>query len=473
LEIKKKEKSTLINRVWRLFTSIRLALFLLFLLALLSIIGTIIPQGRSEAFYITSYGEKAASWIIKGDFNKMYNSWWFSFILALFALNTIVCTLERFPIKWKIFKRGELDQSLQYISTIPNYACFDLVSAKEEKIVRRNIDGVLRSRNYKIQDMAESSPVGMAFKAYKGRLNRFGSDIVHLGLIIILLGGIIGSITGFKEYKPIPVGDTVKVDSLENDFQIRANRFWIEHYDTGEVKQYYSDVTLIKEGEEVVKHGIIYVNKPLVYKGIWLYQTSYGDAWDRVEDITLTLFDRKRDKETGSPFKIKWGELAAIPAAKGYEVKPVAFIADFAIDTINKTWYPKSTKHDNPAVQLEIYKNGKLVTDNWVFLNFPNIFPIFGEKDNKNIILKSYTPVPFTALNVVRDRGVTTVWLGSALMIIGLYLSFFVHYRRIWIIVDMKRKHPFIHMAGSTHRDKVSFDKEFKGIVEAIQNNIK
>jgi len=354
---------------------------------------------------------------------------------------------------------------------LPNYACFDLGKVKDE-ILKRNVRGVLRSRRYTITEMPATDSSLISVKSYKGRLHRFGSDIVHLGIIVILLGGIIGSATGFKEYKPIPVGETVKIESLDTDLKITANRFWMENYDTGEIKQYYSDITLTENGVEVLPHGIIYVNKPLIYRGIWFYQTSYGDAWDRVEDVTLSLFNRKGDKQIGKPFTLKWEETLEIPGLKDYSLKPVAFIADFAIDTTNKSWYPKSTKHNNPAIQVEIYKKEKLVSTNWIFLNFPNIFPIFGNDNNNNLVMTTYSATPFTALNVVRDRGVNIVWVGSLLMMVGLFLCFFVHHRRIWIISTKNGKDTIIHMAGSAHRDKVSFENEFKGIADAIRNNI-
>ena len=460
----------IVDRVWRLFASMRLALFLIFLLALISIIGTVIPQGRADIFYIAAYGERLAAWLIRLDLTKMYNSGWFSSILAIFALNIIVCTMERFPVKWRTFRKGEADQSLDHIKALPTYTSLNLGAVKTD-LLKRNIRGLLRSRNYRIAEMAGNNSSSILLKAYKGRLNRFGSDIVHLGIIVILLGGIIGSVTGFREYKPIPVGETVKIDSVDFDLEVRANRFWMDNYESGEVKQYYSDLTLLENGGEVLKNGILYVNKPLIYKGIWFYQTSYGEAWDRVDDVTLSLYDRKEEKAVGTPFKVKWQATADIPGLKGYSLKPVAFVADFAIDTANKNWYARSIKHDNPAIQVELYKKGEFISWEWIFLNFPNIFQIFGEGSNSNLILTTYTATPYTALNIVRDKGVNIVWAGSIFMMIGLFLSFFVHHRRISIISEKEGKDFIIHLAGSAHRDKVSFTNELKGIAEAIRNN--
>ena len=39
----------------------------------------------------------------------------------------------------------------------------------------------------------------------------------------------------------------------------------------------------------------------------------------------------------------------------------------------------------------------------------------------------------YTALGVVKDSGVHVMWVGSAIMILGLFLSFYVRPRRIWV----------------------------------------
>jgi ResB protein required for cytochrome c biosynthesis len=73
------------NPLFSLFASVELALFLLFLLATTSIIGTLIPQNSPPDFYIQRYGHKTAQLLRLLDIPDMYNSWWFLALLALFA----------------------------------------------------------------------------------------------------------------------------------------------------------------------------------------------------------------------------------------------------------------------------------------------------------------------------------------------------------------------------------------------------
>ena len=93
------------NALFSLFASVQLALFLLFLLASTSIIGTLVPQNSPFDFYVERYGFKTARFFQLLDIPDMYNSWWFLGLLTLFALNLIVCSIERIPQVIRLIRR--------------------------------------------------------------------------------------------------------------------------------------------------------------------------------------------------------------------------------------------------------------------------------------------------------------------------------------------------------------------------------
>ena len=102
-----------------LFASVQLALFLLFILAATSIIGTIIPQNQSYGFYVQQFGEKTAQFFGLLDIADMYNSWWFLSLLGLFALNLIVCSVERIPQVFRILGRDLETTSAEQLKKMP------------------------------------------------------------------------------------------------------------------------------------------------------------------------------------------------------------------------------------------------------------------------------------------------------------------------------------------------------------------
>ena len=66
--------------VWRFFKSLKLTIALLIILAIASIFGTLLPE------------------------QDLYHSLWFRVIIGLLAMNLFVCSLDRFPVTWKLFR---------------------------------------------------------------------------------------------------------------------------------------------------------------------------------------------------------------------------------------------------------------------------------------------------------------------------------------------------------------------------------
>jgi cytochrome c biogenesis protein len=74
----------------------------------------------------------------------------------------------------------------------------------------------------------------------------------------------------------------------------------------------------------------------------------------------------------------------------------------------------------------------------------------------------------FTGLIVAHDPGVPFVWVGSALLVIGLYLVFFFPHRRIWVRVRKTAGGSEI-LCGSTMKRDVAFKPQFNAIITGIQ----
>ena len=61
------------------------------------------------------------------------------------------------------------------------------------------------------------------------------------------------------------------------------------------MKSYNSTLTVLERGQKMATKTIT-VNDPLVYKGIWFYQSSYGDAWDQIEVARVNIKEKETDK---------------------------------------------------------------------------------------------------------------------------------------------------------------------------------
>ena len=102
----KMKESSLPSIIFDLFRSLKLTISLLILLAILSIIGTLITQNATRSEYIQRYGPGLYEVLNFFSLFDMYHSWWFSAILLLLMINLITCSLHRFPGVWSQISRG-------------------------------------------------------------------------------------------------------------------------------------------------------------------------------------------------------------------------------------------------------------------------------------------------------------------------------------------------------------------------------
>ena len=99
-----------------------------------------------------------------------------------------------------------------------------------------------------------------------------------------MLGIILGSLFGFKAQEIVPKTETFNIQNILNQGQLtfvpktstRINDFWITYTKDKTVSQFYSDISILtNRGNEIVRKTIA-VNYPLIYKGLYYYQTDWN-----------------------------------------------------------------------------------------------------------------------------------------------------------------------------------------------------
>jgi len=442
--------------VYDLFRSLKLTISLLILLAILSIIGTLITQNATRSEYIQRYG--LGLYEVLNFFNlfDMYHSWWFSAILLLLVINLITCSLHRFPGVWKQISRepnsGGLEDSmlkaLPYVEKVRN-------PIQPETKAEENIQSYLKKwfGNPRLIETEKA----ITFYSEKGRFSRLGVYITHSSILIILIGGILGSLLGFKGHVEILEGETVdKIFLRIKDeevpkpiaFSVRCDDFNITYYDLKRpekhVKEYTSHLTILENGKEVLKKTV-QVNHPLHYKGLAFYQSNYGTA----HDVTLG---------------IQWGnkkEMAIFKAPEGITV-PVPNSNIF----IQVLKYASQVHNFGEGVQVVLFKPNQEPRPFWLLKSFPKLDERRG--DEFTLTLEGITSKEYTGLQVTKDPGVWVVWIGCGLMIFGLIVSFFFSHQRVWVRIP-KSPGGEIVLAGSTNKNRVGFEKTFGQLVDRIR----
>jgi len=296
----------------------------------------------------------------------------------------------------------------------------------------------------------------------KGKFSRLGVYITHLSLLIILIGGLMGSLYGFKGHVEILEGEAVNQIFLKArdeevskpiDFSVRCDDFNITYYDfpgrkEKHVKEYTSALTILEDGKEVLKKTV-QVNHPLHYKGLAFYQSSYGT----LHDVTLGIqWKNKKEKQL---LKTLEGEMVSIPNS------------DSRIQLLK---YVPQVHNFGEGVQLVLFKPNQEPRVFWVLKDLPKFDP----QNNNDFILtfEGVTSKEYTGLQVAKDPGVWIVWIGSGLMIFGLIVSFFFSHQRVWIRIP-KSSDKEIILAGSANKNRVGFEKTFGHLIEGVRNTTK
>jgi cytochrome c biogenesis protein len=432
------------NPIFSFFSSVKLALFTLFLLSVTSIIGTVIPQKESINWYIQNYSETTARIFQVLSIPDMYNSWWFLGLLGLLASNLIICSIDRFPGVWKQIKADNLATDPKRIQKMRLSSSW--VSDKTEENLATDVTNSLASKGWKTEQRKRDD--ALLLFAQKGAMTRTGVYIVHASILVIFLGAIIGEMYGFKGSIMLPetqatssifqFGTGKKIDL---GFTVRCDRFDIEFYDSGMPKAYKSKLTVLENNAVILEKEIV-VNDPLSYKGITFYQSSYQGY----EDFLLAV----TNQETGET------ETVTLPFQEQQTLRKhnsrIGIINAQAVGqsiTKMKVWFkddqgPASTFWIDAGDQVTVERLGKKYT-------------IAGKQMHA------------TGLQVAKDPGVWVVYLGCGMMILGLFVAFFMSHRRIWVLLSKKDGKTTVLMSGSANKNKTGFENTFDSLSSEVE----
>lgn len=429
--------------VWTFFCSVRLTVVVLLALAFTSIIGTLIPQNGSDVFYLQKYGQGWSKVLMGLDIDDMYHSWWFLTLLALLAVNIVVCSIERLRKTWKIIFPKKIVFRPDRFRRLKDRETF-AASLDGGEIVDR-LQGFLKQRVGTVT--RQTLEGGTLLFAEKGRWTRIGVYVVHASILLLLVGSVIGGVWGFKGHVSIPEGDTTDVIELRQgahehltlDFAIRCNTFDVSFYDTGAPNEFKSNVTLIENGVEVLTTDIV-VNHPLRYKGISFYQSNYGIAAAKSVSLTMTSNESglafQQDIEFNKPINLpeNQGSFVMEHFVKGY---------NFQGHNLGESFVGKVTSPDGTEREIVI----------------PVKFPTFDKmrRGTFAFAVDHFEKLYYTGLQVNRDPGVWFVYSGFILMIIGCWITFFMSHQSYCVeIKDLGKNKVMVDVSATSNRNPQS-----------------
>ncbi len=449
-----KTKQHFSDRVWQFFCSVKLTIYTLVLITVASIVGTLVLQDGSHAQYVSLYGDAMARVIQSTGINSIYRVWWFLGLLGLLCINIIVCSVERLSKTWKIIFPDRISIHRDRLSWVKDKRLVDSESTPEslETICRT----LLKKRVRNIIRIEDKD--GIILYGEKGRWSKMGVYVVHVSVVMLLLGALIGSVFGFKGTMKLEEGKkSHMVRSMESGspiplkFDIQCNRFSVSFYDTGAPKEYVSSLTLLK-GDNILETREIRVNHPLRFQGINIFQSSYGEAppsW-----AVFHIVDTKTGKTTTQ--KITRGESIPLPQGAGH------FVFQGAIPN-----FRFMGRNLGQALVGIVHREGQKS----VRIGLPTKFPTFDKmrKGRFAFHVKEFEQRYYTGLQVTKDPGVWYVYTGFILMILGCWVTFFISFDRyVMEIRNVGPHHSQVCLGGRTNRNPGSMKIRLEKLTRQI-----
>jgi len=532
--------------------SMPVAILLLVLLAVASVIGTVLQQNQEQADYLHQFGP-TWYWTFRalGLFD-MYHTWWFMTILGLLMFSLFACLLRntpRFLMEMK-HRKGTVSDSAR--SRMEHK--FDLTLDDKEKAIatiKTSLNG-WKWMETKIGDT-------LWLRGDKGRFHKWGYMAVHTAMLVILIGGWMSVQFGFRGNMAVPEGKAeseisflkgTSIDYLKMPFDVRCDDFSINFFSTGAPSEFRSTLTILEDGKEMMTSDII-VNEPLYYKGVRIYQASFGDGGsdvslnlhrlnkkgniDVVHGKVYTQFEDPYSDVTMQfkdfrPYNIENMAAAGEPkdfndmgpsvdfVIRGKGLKPVlvrSFMEPFMIDDQNQGSFMMISKSGD-ARDFETYLLGLDFSEpkEWqLFQSFVKQLPTnedATQEDNLNAfraaldevypegrpadlpmlgnrmiqalkvlpempwpfvpVLNDYEQTYYTGLQLAKDPGMDVVWIGSALLVFGLCIMFYVAHRKVWIRVTDEDGRVLLQVTGLSNRNPIAFEQEFEDFKQQIED---
>lgn len=302
----------------------RFAITLLTVIAIASIIGTVLKQNEPYPNYVNQFGPFWADLFHALSLQKVYSSWWFLLILAFLVISTSLCITRNAPkmiVEMRSWKDHVRERSLRSFHHRGEY---ETPRGRADAVSRLAV--LLRHRGFRIKPVEHEGATLLAAKA--GAANKLGYILAHSAIVVICIGGLLDgdmliraqmwfggkspidgnaiiseipakhrlspSNPGFRGNAFVPEGATVSTAILnisdgalvqDLPFTIMLKKFTVDYYSTGMPKLFASDVVVTDRATGKKTEATIKVNEPLIVDGIAIYQSSFEDGGSRLKFV--------------------------------------------------------------------------------------------------------------------------------------------------------------------------------------------
>jgi cytochrome c biogenesis protein len=303
--------------------SMNLAITILVIIAVASVIGTVLQQNQPYNNYIIKFGPFWHEFFKTLNLYDIYSASWFLVLLLFLVISTSVCIYRNVPVMLNDMRNYRLNAQLKTLRTMENSQDWQLssdVQATENKIKQ-----FLQVNRYQLREKQHADR--KVITGMRGKWNRLGYMFAHVGIIVLCIGGFMdgtfdialrewtgksvvdintelvkdmpeesqlkpGELFSFRGNISIPEGlkaNFVLLQVREGrlvqylPFAVELKDFRVEHYESGQPKSFESDLVIHDDQLDKPLEKTISVNYPLIYRGYHIYQASFGDGGSKLK----------------------------------------------------------------------------------------------------------------------------------------------------------------------------------------------
>jgi cytochrome c biogenesis protein len=495
---------------WRQLTSMRIALVLLFLLALGSVPGSILPQVGNNAAgvqqYFTSHPALAPLLSRLGLFNVFGAPWFAAIYLLLFA-SLVGCVVPR-TFRLAGSTRTLPPRAPRNLSRLPASAEYGtaLSPAQAAEVAAR----VLSGHGFRLRrpEPTVAGPAGSGdwVSAEKGYLREIGNLLFHLALLGVLVAIALGGLFGYKADRLLVQGTSFADTQTDLDefypgrlvtaadlppFSITLNTFDASYISSGaqrgQPNSFDARISYTASPGGPVRTDRLEVNQPLSVDGAKVYLIGHGYAPEfKVTDARgQVVFDGAQPFISGTTGNFLSQGVLKVSGAEPEQLGFSGVFVPTAVD-VDGTLESVFPAADNPVVSLIAYAGNlgmnsgpaqsvyamdtagmKQLTAAPQLLRIGQTLKL---PDNQGAI--TFTGYqPWVSLTITHDPGQLPALICGIAALGGLLLSFVIRRRRVFVRASTGPQGTVVHVGGLARTDASgAFEDEFASLAAELRS---
>lgn len=462
---------------WTQLTSMRTALFLLLLLAVAAVPGSLFPQRPANPSIVTQYIKDHPDYgkvLDALQLYDVYSSAWFSAIYILLFVSLIGCVTPRAIAHYKAM-RSQPPRTPKRLSRLPEYGTLVLPADAGIPASKAITDaaGLLKQRGYRVE-VRDADGAMPHLGAERGFLKEVGNLVFHTSLIGVLVSVAAGGLFGYSGQRILVEGDTFVNTLVGYDQFTPGTNFqssWLQPYsiqlDKFEVKfdrespkkfgqpiDFTADVTTKDNPDAPAQKQVLKVNDPVSLGDTSIYLTGNGYA------PVVTVRDGSGNIAMQGPVVAKLqgdnyysSVVIKVPDAKPEQLGFAGFFLPTAFVTDDGISFSGDPELINPQMSLNSYY-GDLGLDKGVP---QNVFELdvkgLTQLNGRDLPTKGITLAPgmtytlpdgkgsisfdgvkkYVGVDIHHNPGQQYALVFALLAVAGLVLSLYLNRRRVWV----------------------------------------